>query len=105
MMAPRLLLLGAVVTGLAGCARWQDYRGIPAGADAGLWRPQGVANADFDAQTAFPADLSRGRGTAAGDAQTAVNAVDRVRREHPVTLPASSISHVGQSGAAAPAQP
>jgi hypothetical protein len=101
----RLMLIGLSLMALAGCEHWADYRGIPAGADAFLWRPQGVSNADFDAQTAFPADLAMGRGTRARDAQNAVNAVDRVRHERPVTLPASAISQIGQGGAAAVTQP
>ena len=94
----RLILVGLSLAALGGCHHWKEYRGIPAGSDARLWRPQGVANADFDAQTAFPSDLTAGRGAASRDAQNAVNAIDRLRHERPVNLPASSISQVGQSG-------
>ena len=94
----RVILVCLSLAALGGCQHWKEYRAIPAGGDAGLWRPQGVANADFDAQTAYPADLVAGRGATSRDAQNAVNAIDRLRHERPVGLPASAISQVGQAG-------
>lgn len=96
----RLILVGLSLAALGGCQTWKQYRAIPAGGDARLWRPTGVADIDFDAQTAFPADLIAGRGATSRDAQNGVNAIDRLRHERPVNLPASSISQVGQGGAA-----
>ena len=104
----RLIIVGLSLAALGGCQHWKEYRGIPAGADASLWRPEGVANADFDAQTAVPSDLVAGRGTSGHDAQNAANAIDRMRHERSVNLPASSISQVGQGatvGSSAGGQP
>ena len=94
----RLIFVGLSLAALGGCQHWKEYRAIPAGADARLWRPQGIADLDFDAQTAVPADLVAGQGSDNRDAQNAANAIDHVRRERPVNLPASSISQIGQGG-------
>ncbi len=86
---------------LSGCEAWHYYRPLPAGHDAELWRPERIVERDFDAQTANPADLVAGRGTAESDGRTGADAVDRMRRGRSTPLPASSISQIGSGGAAA----
>jgi len=89
------LLLLCLAAPLSGCASWHYYRRLPAGQDAALWRPEGISDADFDAQTAHPSDLIAGQGSIASDGRSAADAVDRMRRGRTTPLPASSISHVG----------
>jgi hypothetical protein len=93
-------LLLCLAMALPGCAAWNHYRPLPAGGDAALWRPEGIVNIDFDAQTANPTDLIAGHGTGISDGRLAADAIDRMRRGRPTPLPASSISQVGTTGGA-----
>ncbi len=101
----RLILTGVALLTLGGCTHWNEYRGIPAGGDAVLWRPDGAPKANFEAQIALPSDLTQGRGTSTHDAQNAANAIDRLRHDRSVPLPASSISSMGQASTSAGGQP
>ncbi len=99
----RFVLLAALLADLGGCATWSRYRHLPAGGDAEIWRPQGVAEIDLEQQLADPADLQGGRGPIFIDAGSAASAVDRARRGRAAPLPESSISRIGSgTGATIP---
>lgn len=57
---------------LAGCAATDPYQ------RAGMWRPEGVVNANLAAQLADPHDLVRGRGDSGPVYRQAATAVTRL---------------------------
>jgi type IV pilus biogenesis protein CpaD/CtpE len=57
---------------LSGCEATDPYK------REGMWRPEGVVNANLAAQLANPGDLVRGRGDASPVQRQATNAVTRL---------------------------
>ncbi len=94
------LLVAVTVISPAGCDVWDRYRQFPAGSDAKIWRPTGTPEANLDAMVARPGDLIAGHGVNTSDGESGADAVERLRHGHVTSLPASSISKIGDSGAA-----
>jgi hypothetical protein len=87
----RLLPLAALL-GVAGCEQYDPlYR-------AGTWNPMHVNSADLTMQAAYPADLVRGTGAAAGDGQLAAAAVTRLHTDKVKKLPEAGVSDITTQG-------
>ena len=92
------LALPLVALGLlAGCAMIDPYQ------RPGIWRPMGSNEMNFELQVARAADLVKGRGTEEIDSESAVAAIERMRKDKMKPLPTVSAS--GSSGGAPSATP
>jgi hypothetical protein len=92
-MTQRMLLLLPPLMALAflaGCSSPIDPYERP-----GVWRPSDSISLNLELQVARPTDLVQGRGTLAADGETAVAAIERLRKDKVRTLPTASISGVG----------
>jgi hypothetical protein len=85
-----LALLALAMPALGGC------QAIDSGARADVWHPTGANAGNIAAMAARSTDLIAGRSASGGDARTAVDAVERVRTDHPKPLP--NVSPSGGSG-------
>jgi type IV pilus biogenesis protein CpaD/CtpE len=94
-MAPvtlALTLLALAMPALSGCQE------IDSDARADVWHPTGANAGNLAAMVVRPSDLIAGRSAARADARTAVDAVERVRTDHPKALMNVSPSGGGTSG-------
>jgi hypothetical protein len=70
-LSPLAGLLAAMLL-LSSCDATEPYK------REGMWRPEGVVNANIAAQVAYPQDLVRGRGTTEPNYRTAAAAVTKL---------------------------
>ena len=89
-----LLLSGCSMSSVSNFATMIDPYQRP-----GMWRPLGINEANLELQVARAADLVKGRGAPDVDGETAVAAVDRLRRDKMKPLPVNGISAVGSNAA------